>query len=75
MEKIRSIFTKKRSENLEDTDNHDIETQYSDTPRLEGADGVNLHESLKNARRFHPHIHGTEGFFICKMRKTEGESK
>ncbi|MHA2160504.1 MAG: SAM-dependent tRNA/rRNA cytosine-C5 methylase, partial [Candidatus Thorarchaeota archaeon] len=35
--------------------------------------GIKLHESLKNARRFLPHLHGTEGFFICKMRKREGD--
>ncbi|MHA2384418.1 MAG: RsmB/NOP family class I SAM-dependent RNA methyltransferase [Candidatus Thorarchaeota archaeon] len=35
--------------------------------------GVKLHESLKKARRFLPHLHGTEGFFICKMRKREGD--
>ncbi|MFX1561333.1 MAG: RsmB/NOP family class I SAM-dependent RNA methyltransferase [Promethearchaeota archaeon] len=34
--------------------------------------GVKLHESLKLARRFLPHLHGTEGFFICKMKKKEG---
>ncbi|MHA2186999.1 MAG: RsmB/NOP family class I SAM-dependent RNA methyltransferase [Candidatus Thorarchaeota archaeon] len=33
--------------------------------------GVDLHESLVNARRFLPHLHGTEGFFICKMTKEE----
>ena len=33
--------------------------------------GVQLHESLVNARRFLPHLHGTEGFFICKMKKEE----
>jgi NOL1/NOP2/sun family putative RNA methylase len=31
--------------------------------------GVKLDESLKLARRFLPHIHGTEGFFICKLSK------
>jgi 16S rRNA C967 or C1407 C5-methylase (RsmB/RsmF family) len=31
--------------------------------------GVQMDESLMNARRFLPHIHGTEGFFICKMVK------
>ena len=31
--------------------------------------GVSLDESLIHARRFLPHLHGTEGFFICKMRK------
>jgi NOL1/NOP2/sun family putative RNA methylase len=31
--------------------------------------GVQLDHSLLKARRFLPHIHGTEGFFICKMVK------
>jgi len=31
--------------------------------------GVKLDESLTLARRFLPHLHGTEGFFICKLRK------
>lgn len=31
--------------------------------------GVSLNESLTLARRFLPHLHGTEGFFICKMMK------
>ncbi|MGY5856080.1 MAG: RsmB/NOP family class I SAM-dependent RNA methyltransferase [Candidatus Thorarchaeota archaeon] len=34
--------------------------------------GIKLNESLKLARRFLPHLHGTEGFFICKMMKKEG---
>jgi len=34
--------------------------------------GVKLHESLTLARRFLPHLHGTEGFFICKLVKREG---
>ncbi|MFX1579494.1 MAG: RsmB/NOP family class I SAM-dependent RNA methyltransferase [Promethearchaeota archaeon] len=33
--------------------------------------GIKLNESLKQARRFLPHLHGTEGFFICKMEKRE----
>ncbi len=33
--------------------------------------GVRLNESLKLSRRFLPHLHGTEGFFICKMIKRE----
>jgi NOL1/NOP2/sun family putative RNA methylase len=33
--------------------------------------GIKLKESLKLARRFLPHLHGTEGFFICKMVKKE----
>ncbi|MFW9918655.1 MAG: RsmB/NOP family class I SAM-dependent RNA methyltransferase [Candidatus Thorarchaeota archaeon] len=31
--------------------------------------GVQLDDSLKHSRRFLPHLHGTEGFFICKMEK------
>ncbi len=31
--------------------------------------GVQLDDSLKHARRFLPHLHGTEGFFMCKMKK------
>ncbi len=33
--------------------------------------GVNLDESLKLAKRFLPHLHDSEGFFICKMVKEE----
>jgi NOL1/NOP2/sun family putative RNA methylase len=33
--------------------------------------GVSLDESLKMAKRFLPHLHGAEGFFICKMVKEE----
>jgi 16S rRNA C967 or C1407 C5-methylase (RsmB/RsmF family) len=36
--------------------------------------GIKLNESLKLARRFLPHLHGTEGFFICKMMKKEGKT-
>ena len=36
--------------------------------------GIKLNESLKQARRFLPHLHGTEGFFICKMEKREGST-
>jgi NOL1/NOP2/sun family putative RNA methylase len=31
--------------------------------------GIQMDESLSKARRFLPHIDGTEGFFICKMVK------
>ncbi len=31
--------------------------------------GVKLNESLSHARRFLPHKHGLEGFFICKLSK------
>jgi 16S rRNA C967 or C1407 C5-methylase (RsmB/RsmF family) len=33
---------------------------------------VELNDSLSLARRFLPHLHGTEGFFICKIQK-EGD--
>ncbi|MFW9953769.1 MAG: RsmB/NOP family class I SAM-dependent RNA methyltransferase [Candidatus Thorarchaeota archaeon] len=31
--------------------------------------GVELDDSLTLSRRFLPHLHGTEGFFICKLSK------
>jgi 16S rRNA C967 or C1407 C5-methylase (RsmB/RsmF family) len=37
--------------------------------------GIKLDESLVHARRFLPHLHGTEGFFICKMVKKEEGTK
>jgi NOL1/NOP2/sun family putative RNA methylase len=36
--------------------------------------GVKLNDSLIHARRFLPHLHRTEGFFICKMVK-KGEKE
>ncbi|GAH32044.1 unnamed protein product [marine sediment metagenome] len=33
--------------------------------------GIALDESLSLAKRFLPHLHGLEGFFICKIRKEE----
>lgn len=33
--------------------------------------GVSLNPSLTLAKRFLPHLHGSEGFFICKMKKEE----
>lgn len=35
--------------------------------------GIELNESLSLTRRFLPHLHGTEGFFICRIQK-ESES-
>lgn len=43
------------------------------TPGYSEPYGVSLDESLKLARRFLPHLHGSEGFFICKMIK-EGKA-
>ena len=45
------------------------------TPGYSEPFGIKLHESLKHARRFLPHLHGTEGFFICKMEKKEGKTE
>jgi len=39
------------------------------TPGYSEPYGVSLDESLKLAKRFLPHLHGSEGFFICKMIK------
>jgi 16S rRNA C967 or C1407 C5-methylase (RsmB/RsmF family) len=48
-----------------------ISTEFG-SPGYSEPFGVKLHESLILARRFLPHLHGTEGFFICKMMKREG---
>ncbi|MHA2395066.1 MAG: RsmB/NOP family class I SAM-dependent RNA methyltransferase [Candidatus Thorarchaeota archaeon] len=48
-----------------------ISTEFG-SPGYSEPYGVKLNESLKLARRFLPHLHGTEGFFICKMKKKEG---
>ena len=41
------------------------------TPGYSEPFGVSLDESLKLSKRFLPHLHGSEGFFICKMIKEE----
>ena len=41
------------------------------TPGYSEPYGVSLDESLKLAKRFLPHLHGSEGFFICKMEKED----
>jgi len=41
------------------------------TPGYSEPYGVSLDESLKLAKRFLPHLHGSEGFFICKMIKED----
>jgi NOL1/NOP2/sun family putative RNA methylase len=48
-----------------------IELEFG-TPGYTEPYGVSLDESLVQARRFLPHQHGTEGFFICKLRKEGG---
>jgi NOL1/NOP2/sun family putative RNA methylase len=41
------------------------------TPGYSQPFGVDLDESMKLTKRFLPHLHGAEGFFICKMIKEE----
>jgi NOL1/NOP2/sun family putative RNA methylase len=52
----------------------EIPTKFG-TPGYSEPYGVRLSESLTLTRRFLPHLHGTEGFFICKLRKKEGISE
>ncbi|MCF2135841.1 MAG: RsmB/NOP family class I SAM-dependent RNA methyltransferase [Candidatus Thorarchaeota archaeon] len=39
------------------------------SPGITSPYGIQMNKSLALARRFLPHLHGTEGFFICKMTK------
>jgi len=41
------------------------------TPGYSEHFGVSLDDSMKLAKRFLPHLHGSEGFFICKMIKED----
>jgi 16S rRNA C967 or C1407 C5-methylase (RsmB/RsmF family) len=41
------------------------------SPAYDTPYGVKMHDSIGLARRLLPHIHGTEGFFICLMTKEE----
>jgi NOL1/NOP2/sun family putative RNA methylase len=47
-----------------------ISTEFG-SPGYSEPYGIKLIESLKLTRRFLPHLHKTEGFFICKMMKKE----
>lgn len=46
----------------------DIEPEMG-VPAFTSPYGVQMDESLEKARRLLPHLHGTEGFFVCKMMK------
>lgn len=41
----------------------------SRSPRLTSFRGKQFHPSLQNARRFFPHVHNLDGFFVCKLYK------
>ncbi|BBD71696.1 hypothetical protein HS1genome_0085 [Sulfodiicoccus acidiphilus] len=36
-------------------------------PGLREFRGVSFHSSIENCRRLYPHLHGTEGFFLCLL--------
>ena len=40
-------------------------------PGIVDAFGKTLAPDLKQARRFYPYLHKTEGFFVCKLKKVE----
>jgi NOL1/NOP2/sun family putative RNA methylase len=50
----------------------DVETLPLNIPHVSGVDefnGVIFNASVKRCGRLLPHVHGTEGFFVCKLRK------
>ena len=57
---------------LEDNDNLDVEELT--IPHVEGVSeyfNLRFDERVRKCGRLYPHIHGTEGFFICKLVKRE----